>query len=255
MALPVPDLDLAIARGVATLTLTRADKRNAYDKAMLRGLEAHLAGLAEDTAVRLLILRGEGPHFCAGADFGANDAGAPGPTIAEVCLALDTLPKPTLALVRGACIGGGVALVACCDRVMATRDAFFALPEVRLGLAPGPLMPFFIAAFGARAARRLLLTGERFGADEALRFGLVHGLCEAEDAEAAATRITGEMLQAAPQAAAEIKATLRRLTGQPVTPGLLAELQTQFRASAGSAEAQEGRAAFREKRKPKWVDS
>jgi methylglutaconyl-CoA hydratase len=250
---PAPSLGLATAGGVATLTLSRPNKRNAYNKAMLRELGEHLTRIAADDAVRVLVLRAQGRHFCAGAEIGADDSAEPGPTIAEVCGALDTLPKPTLALVQGACIGGGVALVACCDVVMAARDAVFALPEVRLGLVPGPLIPVFIAAFGPRAARRLLLSGERFDAGEALRLGLVHEVCDAENAEATAAHLTGELLQAAPLAAAEIKVLLRRLSGVPVTPGLLAELQAQFGASADSAEAQEGRAAFRDKRRPRWV--
>jgi methylglutaconyl-CoA hydratase len=246
-------LSSKVERGVATIAFTRADKSNAYNAAMLRDLADCLARAADDPAVRIVVLRGEGRHFCAGAEIGADADAQDGPGIAQVCRQLDSLPKPTLALVHGGCLGGGLALAACCDLVLAERGAFFAMPEVRLGFAPGPLMPFLINAVGPRHARRLLVSGERFDAEEALRIGLAHRLYPTGEAEQALAQWTAEVLQAAPQAAAEVKATLRRLTGEGITPGLLAELQTTFRTSANSPEAQEGRAAFREKRPPRWT--
>src|SRR5262249_34725253 len=164
-----------------------------------------------------------------------------------------TAGKPTLALVHGACLGGGVALAACCDVVIAERNAFFAMPEVRLGFAPGPLMPFFVNAVGPRQARRLLISGERFDATEAHRIGLVHQLFAESDREQTLARGVAELMQAAPRAASEVKATLRQLATQPLTPELSAALQRAFRSNVDSAEAQEGRAAFREKRPPRWA--
>jgi methylglutaconyl-CoA hydratase len=246
-------LSLKLAGGVATLWLTRPDKSNAYNATMLRDLADCLTRVADDPAVRVVVLRGEGRHFCAGAEIGADSGSEDGPGVAEVCRRLDVLPKPTLALVHGACLGGGLALAACCDVVLAERGAFFAMPEVRLGFAPGPLMPFVVNAVGLRHARRLLVSGERFDAEEALRIGLAHRLCETGQAEQAVAQCVAELLQAAPQATAEVKATLRRAAGQDITPELLAELQADFNARANSAEAQEGRAAFREKRPPRWT--
>jgi methylglutaconyl-CoA hydratase len=219
---------------------------------MLRELSDCLARATDEPAVRIVVLRGEGRHFCAGAEIDADAGAQEGPGIADVCRQLDTLPKPTLALVHGACLGGGLALAACCDVVLAERGAFFAMPEVRLGFAPGPLMPFFINAVGLRQARRLLVSGERFDAEEALRIGLAHRLCETGQAEQAVAQCVAELLQAAPHAAAEVKATLRRLAGKEITPELLAELQSAFRTSADSLDAQEGRTAFRERRAPRW---
>jgi methylglutaconyl-CoA hydratase len=246
-------LSMHIERAVATIRFERPDKGNAYDRAMLSALAGALARAGEDAAVRVIVLRGEGRHFCAGAEIGADVSTAGGPGIADVCGELDALAKPTLAFVHGACLGGGLALAACCDVVIAEHRAFFAMPEVRLGFAPAPLMPFFIAAVGPRHARRLLISGERFDAVEAQRIGLVHHLTDAAEAEPALTRRVTELMQAAPHAAARVKMTLRRLSDQTITPDLMAELQQAFRETSDSAEAQEGRAAFRAKRPPGWT--
>ena len=155
-------------RGIATLLLNRPDKGNCYNQAMLDALLAELTRLAAEPAVRALVLRGAGKHFCVGAEIGgeAPAPGKPRTTIPVVCDALDRFPKPTIALVHGACIGGGLALVCGCDVVIAADDAFFSMPEVRLGFAPGPLIPFFLRAIDARSLRRYLLSGERFKADD-----------------------------------------------------------------------------------------
>ena len=155
-------------------------------------------------------------------------------------------------MVHGACIGGAVAMVSCCDVVIATADAFFSIPEVRLGIAPGSLMPFFLRAIEARSLRRYLLSGERFAADEAKRIGLVHVVCETEACDSTLAGLIDEMLLAGPNAVAQAKHLLRRLTHAPISSELLAELQSEFDARFNSPEAAEGRASFREKRKPTW---
>jgi methylglutaconyl-CoA hydratase len=242
-------------RGVATLTLNRPERSNAYDLPQLEALTAEFARLGADASVRVIVLRGAGRHFCAGADIGVGDAArsaAGRATLPGLCYEIDTVAKPVVALVHGACIGGGLAFVACCDVAIATREATFALPEVRLGFAPGPLVPFLLRAVGPRSLRRYLLSGERFGAEEALRIGLVHALCEPTELDAAADCMIGELLRAGPNAAASAKRTLRRLASA-ATLELIAELQAEFQIGFNSAEAQEGRASFREKRKPGWA--
>jgi methylglutaconyl-CoA hydratase len=202
------------------------------------------------------VLRGAGKHFCVGAEIGETkppaDAGKPRATIPTLCQQLDGLPKPAIALVHGACLGGGLALVCCCDVVIAADDAFFALPEVRLGFAPGPLLPFFLRAIDAHSLRRYLLSGERFKADAAKRIGLVHELCPAAEKEQALSRLLDEILMAGPNAATHAKALLRRLEGRSISTELLFELQADFDQRFNSDEANEGRASFREKRKPAW---
>jgi methylglutaconyl-CoA hydratase len=244
-------------RGVATLTLDRPGKGNAYDQAMLDALDGEAARLAADPAVRVVVLRGSGRHFCVGAEIGAAARAQEGPrvTIPALCVALDALPKPTVALVHGACIGGGVALLSCCDVVLAARTAFFSLPEVRLGFAPGPLIPLFLRAIDARSLRRYLLSGERFGAEEAMRMGLVHELCDADAADAALARLIDELLLAGPNALAQAKRLFLRFAPAPAPPSpeLLAELQREFEQGFNAPEAAEGRASFREKRKPRWA--
>jgi methylglutaconyl-CoA hydratase len=241
-------------RGIATLTLNRPDKGNSYNQAMLDALLREITRLGADEAVRIVVLRGGGKHFCVGAEIGAAAPAQAEPrvTIPALCVALDALPKPTVALVHGACIGGGVALLSCCDVVLAQRTAFFALPEVRLGFAPGPLIPLFLRAIEARGLRRYLLSGERFAAVEALELGLVHELCDAETADAALARIAEELLLAGPRAVAQAKRILLRLAHPPPSPEFLAGLQAEFERGFHSPEADEGRASFREKRKPSW---
>lgn len=243
------------SRGVVTVTFNRPEKGNAYNQAMLDALHDVLTRHAADSSTRVLVLRGAGKHFCAGADIGGHDATgtAPRVTLPGVCLALDDFPKPTVALVHGACIGGGLAFAACCDVVIATREAFFSLPEVRLGFAPGPLVGFLVRAIHPRYLRRYLISGERFHAQDALRIGLAHELCDASEVAAVLAKAIDTFLEAGPQAASNAKRALQAQSGAAVTDEQLAALQAEFRHGSESSEAQEGRAAFREKRKPYWA--
>jgi len=245
-------------RGIATLTFNRPAQGNSYNQAVLDMLHKELMHLGADPGVRVIVLRGAGKHFCAGAEIGGAQPGAtekPRASISALCLELDTVPKPTIALVHGGCIGGAVALVSCCDIVIAAQNSFFSLPEVRLGFAPGPLIPFFLRAIDARSLRRYLLSGERFAAEEAMRIGLVHKLCALEAGDAALADLINEVLLAGPNAVAHAKSLLRRLTQTPISQELPAELQAEFDQHFHLPEATEGRASFREKRKPKWFPS
>jgi methylglutaconyl-CoA hydratase len=178
----------------------------------------------------------------------------PAPAAGQVSLvdalaALDRLPKPTVAAVHGAAVGGGAALAACCDIVLAADGAFFSIPEVRVGMAPLGVAPFLIRAMSHRSFRRYGLSGERFGAAEALRIGLVHEVVSADRLEAKLIEITDALLHAAPGAVRETKAAME----DDVTPPITAILAR--RAAHGpprSEEAKEGVAAFKEKRKPSW---
>jgi methylglutaconyl-CoA hydratase len=247
-------------RGIATLMLNRPHKANAYDPVMLDAIGAQLENWHDNPAVRAVVLRGAGKHFSAGAAVGEAHGTATGTpprrlrNTVEVCLTLDALPKPTIAVVQGACIGGAVALVSCCDCVIVATDASFGLPELRLGFAPGPLVPFFVRAMGTRALRHHLLTGERFWAAEALRIGLVHEICDRAMLDTLAEQIVDEYLKAAPGALAQTKNELRGHATLP-DPEWFADKQAAFDAATQSAEAAEGRASFREKRNPNWYKS
>jgi methylglutaconyl-CoA hydratase len=237
------------ARGVATLTLNRPHASNAFDAAMLAALDDALERIGGDGAVRAVVLRGAGRHFCSGADIRAGVEGGPDPV--AVFRRLDATPKPTVALVQGACLGGGVALLAACDVAIAEDAAFFSVPEVRLGISGAPMLPLFLAALGARTLRRYALTGERFGAAAALRAGLVHEVCAAGGLEAAALPIVEDLLQGAPRATAETKRLIAALAaGGP--DGSPERLAAHFAAQRDAEEAHEGRAAFRERRRPSW---
>ena len=168
-------------RGVATLTFNRPDRANSYNATMLDAVAEGFKRFGRDSAVRVIILRGAGKHFSAGAAIG--EPGEPRRKIGEVCSLIEATPKPTVTVIQGACIGGALALASCCDVMVASREAFFSIPEVRLGFAPGPLIGIFARAIGYRALRRYLLSGERFSAEEAHRLGLVQELCDSEAIE------------------------------------------------------------------------
>lgn len=240
-------------RGVATVTLDRPQVSNAFDTDMLRALAEAFDGFARDDAVRVVVLRGAGKHFSAGADLKAAAASHEREEIdpVDVLRRIDECPKPAIALVQGACIGGGVAWIAACDVVIAEESAFFSIPEVRIGFCPSPMIPLFLSALGARALRRYALTGEWFGAAEALRCGLVHELCPPGGLDAAAAPVIDAALHGAPKAAAAIKRVIAACVAG--TPDARPEaLAADFTAGRSSAEAEEGRAAFREKRAPSW---
>jgi methylglutaconyl-CoA hydratase len=237
-------------RGVATLTFNRPDLANSYDAAMLDALADGFETFGRDAAVRVILLRGAGRHFSAGAAIG--EGGRPRRPIAEVCAMIDATTKPTVAMARGACIGGALAIASSCDVMIASRDAFFSIPEVRLGFAPGPLLGTFARALGYRALRRYLLSGERFSAEEGHRLGLVHRLCDAPELDGVVDELIDELLLGAPDATATAKGLLRRHAPAALSGDELRDLQRAFDAMADSPEAAEGRAAFKDRRKPSW---
>ena len=202
-------------RGVATLTLNRPEVANAYDEDLLRALTAALERIATDDAVRALVIRGAGKHFQAGADINwLNRLSRQGPeenyaaSIVTVRFSktLNELPKPTIAVIHGACFGGGVGIACCVDVALATPDALFAISEVRHGIAPTPISTHMVNAIGLRQTRRYALTGERFGAEEAVRIGLVHEVVATERMEARLARGAGCDLLGAPGAIARDQA-------------------------------------------------
>ena len=249
------------ARGIATLTLNRPEIANAYDEDLLRGLTAALEALAADPAVRALVIRGAGRHFQAGADINwLNRLSRQGPeenhtaSIVTVRFSktLNELPKPTVAVIQGACFGGGVGIACCVDVALAVPGAQFAISEVRHGIAPTPISTHMVNAIGLRQARRYALTGERFGADEALRIGLVHEVVPEERMEARVAQVLDAIMLGAPGAIARTK---RSMLG--ANDMLLDERNAELLAHEGwmqrqSPEGREGTTAFREKRAPSW---
>jgi methylglutaconyl-CoA hydratase len=242
-------------RGVATVLLNRPERGNAFDQTMLDELASQFARLASDDNVRVVVLRGSGRHFCTGADLASRgDGGAaamtgPHATLPDVLAALDGLPKPTIAIIHGGAVGGGAAFAACCDIVIAADTAFFSIPEVRVGMAPLGVAPFLIRAMGHRSFRRYALSGERISPTVALRVGLVHEVCEPAQVEDTLARIADDLLHGAPGAMRELKHASDRFS-VPSLAALLADKPAPH--GPQSAEAREGIASFREKRKPSW---
>lgn len=255
---------LVVARdgAVLRLTLARAEKRNALDAGLMAALTRALDEARRDPAIRAVVLAAEGPVFCAGGDQAwmregaalepaANRAHAR--VLAELYVAMETLPQPILALVQGHALGAGLGLVAAADLAIAADTAEFATPEVRLGIPPSLTAPYVVRAVGPRQAALLFTTGRRIGADEARRLGLVHEVVPSEGLAAAGEAMLRDVLQGAPAAVAGVKPLLELVRAQPggsvlaeACVGLLAE------ARAGP-EAQEARAAAREKRPPAWT--
>lgn len=246
-------------RGVALVILDRPDRHNALSAPLIDALHSALGELGRDPAVRVVVLTGAGPSFCAGADIGemrrAADA-APADNqrdalrLSELLHRLDTLPKPTLARVQGNAFGGAVGLVAACDIAIASELAVFALSEVRLGIAPAMISPYVLRAIGPRQARRYFLTGERFAAAAAERIGLVHQVVAAERLDATVSETIADLLAGAPGAQAECKQLIRRAAGHEAGPD--PELAAWIARLRAAPEGREGLSAFLDKRLPSW---
>ncbi len=250
------------ARGVATLTLNRPDVHNAFDDALIVALDRLLEQVAGDTGVRVVVLAAAGRSFSAGADlhwmrrmagYDEQQNIADAQRLARLLRRLDRLPRPTVARVQGAALGGGVGLVACCDIAVAATSAVFALSEVRLGLIPATISPYLVAAVGARAARRYVLTGERFGADEARRIGLVHDVVEDDALGTAVDAVIENLLLGGPAAIADAKELVAHVAATGNGQALLTETARRIARARASDEGREGIAAFLEKRKPRWT--
>ena len=247
--------------GSVWITLNRPEIHNAFDDRLIAGLTTELARLADDAAVRAVVLTGSGKSFSAGADlnwmrktasYGEAENLADARALAKLMATLNELPKPTIARVNGAALGGGTGLVACCDVVVASAAALFGTTEVRLGLIPSVIGPYVIAAIGVRQARRLMLTGERIGAAEAARIGLVHMVVAAEQLNDAVETIVRNLLQGGPAALTAAKGLARELAGRPIGPDVIDATAQRIAALRATPEAREGVAAFLAKRPPNW---
>jgi methylglutaconyl-CoA hydratase len=245
---------------VATVVLARPDSHNALNAALIEELTRCFEEISDDDGVRVVVLAGEGRSFCAGADIGYMRETATfsyeenledARRLAMMYWTIDECPKPLVARVQGAAMGGGAGLVAVADVVVTDAEAWFAFSEVRLGIAPASISPFVVRKIGPSHARSLFVTGERFDAERAHEIGLVHRVVSREGLDAAVEQKVAELLQGGPVAQATIKALLRRLeTTEPMeAPGLTARVISELRTGE---EGQEGLAAFLEKREPGW---
>jgi enoyl-CoA hydratase/carnithine racemase len=234
------------------VTMARPERRNAFDAEQIRELTDLFADVGD---ARTVVLAGDGPSFCAGADVAWQRAAIDlsfeenvedALRLHRMLVAVDSCPAPVVARVQGYALGGGSGLVACTDVAVAAPDATFGFTEVRLGIIPAVISPFVFAKIGAGAARRLFLTGERFDAATALRIGLVHEV--ADELDAAVERVVGELLASGPEATRAAKRLVRE---RPEGGEELARIAAGLRAGE---EGQEGLRAFLEKRAPSWSD-
>jgi len=248
-------------RGIATVWLNRPEVNNAYDGPLIDQLIATVERLAREPGLRVLMIRGKGRHFQAGADLAFLRKLIESPPEANrsfsaatvtAMQALQAFPRPVVALVHGGCFGGGIGLVTAADIAIAAQDATFALTETLWGIVAAPIMPQLIHAIGLRHTRRLGITGERIDAATALRIGLVHELCAPDALETAGAKVADQILRAAPDAVRRHKQLSfeigDRISSDEVYSGL-AELAASGRLTD---EVREGLAAFAEKRKPHW---
>jgi methylglutaconyl-CoA hydratase len=249
------------SRGVASLDLNRPEVGNAYNGTMIAGMIAAIDELSGNPRLRVVLLRGIGKHFQAGADLAwtksvSEDSRKENFDVsratAEAVDRLNRLAVPTLALVQGACFGGGTGFVAACDLVIAADNAVFSIAEVRWGLTCAIIIPELSAAVGVRQLRRYALSGERFTAAEAQRIGLVHQIVPLQNLAAAGEAMIGQLLGSAPLATAATKALLLAQASE----GFAARRDVLVREHAArrqSAEAREGLAAFAARRAAKWL--
>ena len=249
---------------VARLHLARADRHNAFDATLIAELRAAFAGLAAEPPERLrvVVLAGDGPSFCAGADVAwmraaleldleANEQDAM--AMAEMFDAIDTCPVPLIARVHGVALGGGTGLCAVSDLVIAESGTKFGFTETRLGILPAVISPFVIAKIGESNARALFPSGRRFDAARAQRIGLVHELVEGPVAlDRAVDAAVADVLAAGPTAARAAKSIVREVRGLPHGSSKWHTARVIAR-QRRSPEAQEGLRAFLEKRSPSWT--
>ena len=261
------DLD---ARGVATVTFNRPEVNNAYNGDLIEGVLAGLAELGRNPAVRALVLKGNGRHFQAGADLKwINSVRPQSPDVnhaasratAEVIDRLNNLAVPVVALVQGGCFGGGTGVVAACDVVIAADNAIFSIAEVRWGLHAGIIIPHLNDAIGVRQVRRYALTGERFGAEEARRIGLVHEVVPLASLEARGAEIVALILENSSKAMAKTKQHILEHAWSGLGSGLggglgrasLDALIVSHAEARQTPDAAEGLASFAEKRRASWA--
>jgi methylglutaconyl-CoA hydratase len=250
------------ADGNATVMLNRPDVHNAFDPEMVELLTASLKKLGANPKVRAVVLTGTGKNFCAGADiehmkrstkFSRAQNLENARATSMMLHTLYSLPKPTIACVRGAARGGGVGLVAACDIALAARESTFRLSEVKLGIIPAMISPYVIAAMGSRYAHRYMLSGEEFDSAEAYRTGLVHDICEEPELNGLVGQALAHLYSSGPAAIAAIKQLIPEVAGARIDGELMDKVSQRIAEIRVTPEAQEGLSAFLEKRKAAWV--
>lgn len=255
-------LTLTVDGGIARITLTQPEVRNAFSDEAIAEITAAFRKVGEQADVRAVVLAAEGPAFCAGAnlnwmrrmaDYSRDENRVDAGLLAEMLRVIYECPKPTIARVQGDVYAGGMGLVACCDMAVAVDTAGFCLSEVKIGLIPATISPYVIRAMGARASHRYFLTGERFSAQEAHRIGYVHEVVEAEQLDAVVDGWLKHLLSAGPAAVRACKRLVLDVAEREINEQLIAATVEQIANIRASGEGKEGVQAFLNKRKPSWL--
>ncbi len=248
-----------------TVWLNRPEKRNAFNREMIAELTDAFQQLADNPQVRVILLRGAGKAFCAGADlnymheisnFGEEENKKDALALASLFEAIYLSPKPVIAVLHGAVFGGANGLSAACDIVLADEHTKFSFSEVKLGITPATISPYVIARCGQAAARDLMLTGRQFGAEEAFRFMLVNSIFNEETLQPQLEAYCGHLLFAGPNAVTSCKQLIREVgVSGAANPEIKELTATRIAEQRATAEAKEGIQAFFEKRPPNWTTS
>ena len=243
--------------GAAWITLNRPENRNALSAILVNELYAHLINANENSEVRSIVITGTGPAFCAGADLksppGQLVDGAQGVTYPEVLNTILESPKPIIAAVNGAAFAGGLGLVGAADIVVTVSDVQFSFSEVRIGVIPAVISVVCIPKLGTHHAMKLFLTGERFTGEQAVSMGFAHKAVKAEELTSMVQEEIDAINLGGPIAVQECKKLVRRVRELNIRDGFN-ETGEWSKRLFQSEEGAEGMAAFREKRKPNWVN-
>ena len=249
-------------RGIATIKINRAEIHNAFDDLLIAEMVSAFDAVASNDDVRIVVLASEGKSFSAGANLNwmrrmadytnaENLEDARG--LANLLKVIATCPKPTIARVQGAALGGGVGLVATCDIAIGASSAVFGLTEVRLGVIAGTISPYVLRAIGERQTSRYMISGERFDATEAQRIGLLHKVVDLENLDDALKETVGELLKNSPSAMVQSKALIAAVANRPIDDAVIEETAQRIADARASDDGREGLDAFLNKRKPSWI--
>lgn len=250
-------LELRINANIGYIFLNRPTKGNALNAALIHELTQTLRRFTQEDAVQMVVLAANGNHFCTGADlqwmqqsihFTEQQNKADAQSLAELLHTLYTFPKPVIAQVHGAVIGGAIGLIACCDLVIAADNTFMQFSEAKLGLAPAIISPYVIQTIGMKAARRYFLTAERFSALHAQQMGLVDSIAPLNELATHVEKFTHQLMQNSPHSLQACKQLICRVANQPITPELLAQLSEQLAQLRSHPETQQLLKAFLQKK-------
>ena len=262
-ASPVLDLQRP-SKHVAQVWLNRPDVRNAFNEDMIGALAETFAALSKDDNLRVIVLGANGKAFCAGADlnwmramagYSWEQNRADAQKLADMLFTLDQCPIPIIGRIQGDCYAGGMGLAAVCDVLVAVDSATFCLSEARLGLLPATISPYVARALGQQAARRYMLTAERFSATQAQALGFVHELCAAGQLDSKVNELVATLVANGPRATRACKQLVRDVCGVPLDAALRAETARRIADIRASDEGREGLQSFLQKRPPSWLQA